>query len=317
MPPLSTRVDSPLSPQPIHYVDGIVSLGSCFSEHIGSHLSHLGYAANINPFGILYNPLSIAKAIERLEDPKQFVEHDLIAHNGLYHSVMHHGSFSRETAEETTREINERLNRAAEAYAKSRVLMLTWGTAYVFFEKGTQQVVANCHKLPAWHFDRRMLSFEELAVPITPLLLRYLEEDQKRRIILTVSPIRHLSDGAHENTRSKAQLHLLTEKIRALAPERISYFPAYEILLDELRDYRFYADDMSHPSQLAIKIIRERFVDSHLAPEESVQRKEVWAWRRLSEHRPISRSDKATNAQLEKIETIKLSLMHRYPSLHI
>ncbi len=254
--------------------DGVVTLGSCFADAIGTRLEEGGFRVERNPFGTLYNPLSVAEALERIVDCREITSDDLVQYDGLFHSWHHHGSFSRPTALECLAACNSRIRQAHSALREARVLMLTFGTAYVFSlasdsaEEGTGMVVANCHKLPPRHFTRRRMTVEETVGRWKPLLQKLIAYNSELITILTVSPIRHMADGAHGNQVSKATLLLAVEELVSIFNPRfsISYFPAYEIVLDELRDYRFYGPDLSHPSALAEDIVYDRFQRATMTP---------------------------------------------------
>ena len=259
MTALSTPITLPPAPPSLSFGDLILSLGSCFSEHIPSYLQAGGMEALINPFGTQYNPLSIARTLSRILEGKPFESEELIQHGGLYHSLLHHGAFSRVTSGETLEAINASLCSAHTQLPRLRYLLLTWGTSYVYHLRETGEVVSNCHKLPEKLFIRERVDVPSLLHIWTPLLRKLLELQPGLQLILTVSPVRHLRDGAHANTLSKATLHLFTEELQRLFPDHVHYFPAYELVLDELRDYRFYAEDMAHPSTLTQRLVAERF----------------------------------------------------------
>ena len=224
-------------------------LGSCFSDEIGRQMEERKMAVTCNPFGTLYNPLSIAQAIQKTELPA------LIEYDGLWHSMAHHGSFSRTTKEEAEKAVANSIETMQRALAEATVVIVTFGTAWVYEMDG--KVVGNCHKMPEKNFTRRRLSVEEIIDAWQPVLAQYPD----KKWLFTVSPIRHIRDGLHENQLSKATLLMAVEAIRSQY-SAISYFPSYEILLDELRDYRFFADDLVHPSTLAVEYIWERFCET-------------------------------------------------------
>lgn len=231
-------------------------LGSCFSDEIGEQMKQRYLNVVCNPFGTLYNPISIAQAIN-LQLP--MTNDQLVHRDGLWHSMSHHGSFSRATREETEQAVQASVETMQQALQEATVIIVTFGTAWVYEMNG--EVVGNCHKLPETTFTRRRLSVDEIVAAWQPILNRYPD----KHWLFTVSPIRHIKDGLHENQLSKATLLLAVEKLTAgsdLQQPTAGYFPSYEIVLDELRDYRFYADDLVHPSSLAIQYIWERFVDT-------------------------------------------------------
>ena len=241
---LQTIVDIKPSAWKIGYEDKILMLGSCFSDEIGEQMKQRYLHVTCNPFGTLYNPLSIAQALSI-----QFSDISFQFHDGLYHSMAHHGSFSRADKAEAEEVIAESIETMQRALEEATVVIVTFGTAWVYEMNG--EIVGNCHKLPENSFTRRRLTVEEIVAAWKPILEKYSD----KHWLFTVSPIRHIKDGLHENKLSKAMLLQAVEQLG-------DYFPSYEILLDELRDYRFYADDLVHPSSLAVHYIWERFVDT-------------------------------------------------------
>jgi len=247
---LQTIVDIKPSEWKIGYEDKILMLGSCFSDEIGAQMQQRYLQVTCNPFGTLYNPLSIAKAFSL-----QLLEVNFQFHEGLWHSMAHHGSFSRASKEEAEQAVRASIQTMQRALQEAGVVIVTFGTAWVYEMNG--EIVGNCHKLPESCFTRRRLSVEEIVAAWKPILEKYSD----KHWLFSVSPIRHIKDGLHENEISKATLLLALEAI-SRQHSAISYFPSYEIVLDELRDYRFYADDLVHPSSLAVNYIWERFVDT-------------------------------------------------------
>ena len=258
----------------ISFNDRIMMLGSCFSDSIGKQLSDYGFNVCVNPFGTLYNPVSILNSVERLATGKEFTQEDCImigAGDERFCSFSHHTSFARASKEEFIQNANKALNEAREFFLNADKLIITLGTSWCFRHSASGIIVSNCLKRNAAEFTRERLSVAE----VTDALKR-IQELTKAQIILTVSPIRHFKDGAHGNQISKATLLLGIEEFLAGCPVDLSmnprypaeYFPAYEIVMDELRDYRFYAEDMCHPSQQTVNYIRERFLDWALPMEE-------------------------------------------------
>lgn len=251
---LYTRILLPKARFSFSYEDRVVMMGSCFAENIGRKLEENKFSVDINPFGTLYNPASVAEGLRMLLRPEYFTPGDLFQHEGIYHSFTHHSRFSAPSEEECLGHINSRLSESSDFLRKATRLVITLGTAFVYRLKSDGRIVSNCHKLPEKMFDRQRLSTQEIVEDWKPLLLALWEQNPALKILFTVSPIRHWKDGAHENQLSKATLLLATDALQKDYPDRIAYFPAYEILMDELRDYRFYADDMLHPSPLAMII---------------------------------------------------------------
>ena len=240
----------------VSHSDRLVSIGSCFSEHIGQRFSNYRFNININPFGQQYNPHSIAQAIERLINPVPYTAEDLIFCNEQYHSLAHHGSFSKNTAEETLQGINEHLQKAAADLKRATVLFLTFGTAHVFKWKETGAIVSNCHKLPAKLFEQVLMKPEEITHSLQTTLHKLKHVNPNLKVVLTVSPVRYFAFGAYENSVSKSHLFTAIHALQQNNPT-LYYFPAYELVMDDLRDYRFFADDMLHPNQQAINYVWE------------------------------------------------------------
>lgn len=284
---LITPVRLPDAPFHFSYADRIQLFGSCFVEHIGEQLAENKFEADLNPFGILFNPESVALALERLADPRPFVAEELVAHDGLYHSLLHHGRFSAADRERCLARLNERLAASSARLRQATRLIITWGTAFIYRLRTDGRVVANCHKLPEQAFVRERLTPEQIEARWDALLQRLWQLNPALKILFTVSPVRHWKDGAQGNQLSKATLLLAVDGLVRRDPARLAYFPSYEILMDELRDYRFYAEDLLHPSPLAIRYIWERFRD-HLLTEES--RRTLAAWQEIQRalaHRPL------------------------------
>lgn len=307
---LTTPIQIPKPPFGISYADRIVLMGSCFAEHIGERLANDKFRVDNNPFGTLYNPASIAEGLRRLLRPEPLSASDLFAHEGSYHSFAYHSRFSAPTAEEALRQMNERLLRSAEQLREASRLILTWGTAYVYRLKSDGHIVANCHKLPEQRFVRERLCVAAIVEEWRLLLTELWSQCPHLKLICTVSPIRHWKDGAHANQLSKATLLLALDALQAEFPDRISYFPAYEILLDELRDYRFYADDMLHSSPLAIDYIAESFAQTYFDPETQKARQAWDKLRKAIAHRPLQPESEAyrqfitqTLLKLEQLKT--------------
>ena len=273
---LQTIVDIAPSKWKIGYEDSILMIGSCFADSIGEQMVQRNLRVTCNPFGTLYNPLSIAQALTMTDMP------ELIEHDGLWHSMAHHGSFSRADRNEAEQVIRASIETKQKALREATVVIVTFGTSWVYEWKG-ERVVGNCHKLPESNFTRRRLTAEEIVAAWKPLLERYGD----KHWVFTVSPIRHIKDGLHENQLSKATLLQAVEKLTGEAGLTADYFASFEIMLDELRDYRFYADDLVHPSSLAVNYIWERFVDTFCTPqtknEMNIQHKR---WQ-FEHHRPL------------------------------
>ena len=252
----------------ISYTDRIMMLGSCFSDNIGGQLANFGFNVSINPFGTLYNPVSLLQSMQLLVSDRMFVVEDAVdmgAGSGLYCSFSHHTSFARPSAEEFINDANEALTKARAFFKDCNKVIITLGTSWCFRHLESDRIVSNCLKRPGGEFRRERLSVQEVTDALTRIMGMCPEKD----FIFTVSPIRHFKDGAHGNQISKAGLILgIEEAINTNTGRKADYFPAYEIMMDELRDYRFYAEDMCHPSAQAVDYIRERFLEWALPTSE-------------------------------------------------
>ena len=229
-------------------------MGSCFSTEVGRRLQEEGYGVTLNPFGILFNPASIANSLERLESRNPFVPEDVIPREGQFCSFHHHGNFRRETPEAFLLNANAALKTGADAFDAAQIVVLTLGTAWVFRHIARNLIVSNCHKVPAREFSRERLTVDETVALLSPIIERHPD----KRWILTVSPVRHLADGLHGNQVSKATLVLAADILTQRYPY-VEYFPSYEIMVDELREPRWYAENGTHPSPEAVELITQRF----------------------------------------------------------
>jgi len=264
----------------ISYNDRITILGSCFADSVGLRMQNAGFKCKVNPFGTLYNPLSIIDGLDRLESGEEFSSADCIemgAGAGMICSFHHHTRFARLTEEEFLQNANNELKDASAFWKKSNKVIISLGTVYCYYREG--KVVSNCLKRPSSEFERKPLSISETESIIKSIPERWPDKD----FIFTVSPIRHLSDGAHLNQLSKSTLLLSVRSVEEM--KNVEYFPAYEIVLDELRDYRFYAEDMTHPTSQAADYIWEKFV-SFAVPS--------------SEHERIHKEEKLARAAMHK-----------------
>ena len=310
-----TKVELPAGLPPITHGGRILLMGSCFAENIGLLLAESKFRIDINPFGILYNPLSISAALCELIEGKEYRKEDLFFYKDLWHSPMHHGSFSTSVPEETLENINTRLHYAQESLKELDWLIITFGTAYVYEQKESGCVVSNCHKLPENRFNRRLLTVEEIVNKFAPLMDRLRFDNLKLRVLFTVSPIRHLRDGLHANQLSKSTLLLAIDRLQQLYQEQAFYFPSYEIVLDELRDYRFYAEDMLHPSSLTIRYLWERLSDAFFSEETKRVIDAVEDIRRDLSHKPFYPRSEAYQRFLEQIVLKIERLNGKYPYL--
>ncbi len=276
---LQTPVTLDPAPVSVSYNDRILVLGSCFADEIGARLMQAGFQVLCNPFGTLYNPVSICNAVARLESGVPFTEKDVVemgANAGRVCSFFHHTSFARETAGEFLENANLKLGEASAFWKECNRVIITLGTAWAYRFNDTGETVANCLKRPGTEFTRYRLTVEQTLILLQGLLRRHPD----KQFVFTVSPIRHLSDGAHGNQLSKSTL--------LLATEGLPYFPAYEIMMDELRDYRWWAEDMVHPTKQAAAYICDRFMEWVLPTREwDLYETKMKEWRH-AQHRPLA-----------------------------
>ncbi len=311
-----TKVEISSYPFTIRHSDKLMLFGSCFTENIGKLLLDNKFRCCVNPFGVLYNPLSVAEAIKELLSKKHYTSDDLHYGCGYWFSLMHHSSFNSSDTDKCLQTINERIEEGAVWLPQTDRMLFTWGTAWVYTWKESGQIVGNCHKLPELMFTRKMLEVDEIVGEYIDLLNRLHECNPKLQVLFTVSPIRHAKDGMHGNQLSKAILLLAIEKLCTTLPF-CQYFPSYEIMMDELRDYRFYADDMLHPSQLAVKYIWERFSDAFF-PDDTRSFIRQWEGiRKGMEHRPFNPDSENYRTFLSQILLKIEMLKEKFPYLDV
>jgi hypothetical protein len=291
----------------ICYDTHLLMLGSCFTENLGMKLKTLKFNITINPFGIVYHPLAVSEQINRIIMGKIYSANELIFDGELWHSFEHHGRFSHCDSSEVLQKINSELLNANIALQQSKWLFITFGTAWGYTLKDEGRIVANCHKFPASKFERIRFNVNDITENWIETITKLQKFNPELKIVFTLSPIRHLRDGAYENQLSKATLLLAIEEIMNKT-ERTSYFPAYEIVLDDLRDYRFYKEDMVHPNNVAIEYIWQKFCDTFFADNTLGIISEVEDIVKAASHRPLHKTlaiKKFASAYLEKIAALK------------
>ncbi len=255
---LITGVQLPAAASAITFDTPVIFLGSCFANEIGYRMAAGKLPVMTNPHGTLFNPFSVADALDRFIEGHLYTEDEIYLHQDRYLSLAHHTAFSSYERDVLIERLNGVSHTASSFIRKASFLFVTFGTSYIYTLRETGAIVANCHKLPSSLFSRRQASWSEIADRWKETLNRLAEMNPSLKVWLTVSPVRHLSDGAHGNQLSKAHLLLAAEELLS-HPSVEGYFPAYEIFMDELRDYRYYAADMIHPSETAIDYIWEKF----------------------------------------------------------
>ncbi|MFH0758744.1 MAG: GSCFA domain-containing protein [Bacteroidota bacterium] len=283
---LQTGVSLPEYPFRLDHHTPVMLMGSCFTGNIGKQLERYLFPVTINPFGTIYNPLSVIRCLDALLEKEAYEAADLQQHNGLWFSFDHYTGFSSPDREQCLHHINTVFRPAREVLHNAGILVITWGTAWVYRYRDPEQVVCNCHKIPASEFIRTRLTTKEIIKAHEAFLPRLFEINPDLKILLTVSPVRHWKDGARGNQLSKASLLLATEALEAIFPENVFYFPSYEIVMDELRDYRFYREDMLHTNDTATAYIWEKFREVLVSPASQEIIRELEPIIRLFEHRP-------------------------------
>jgi len=307
-----TKIQARPSKNKISYHTPVLFMGSCFTENIGNRMRDLKFPVLINPFGVLYNPVSVRQSLEIILDKRDFNENDLGFFNEQWFSFYHDTEFSDPDKEKCLDNINSRLKLAREQLKSAQYLIVTFGTAWVYEYIKYGRVVSNCHKIPAKEFERYKLGVEDIFVQWAKLINRIEEFNPELKIIFTVSPVRHWKDGAIQNQLSKSTLILAIHQLQKIF-ENIDYFPSYEIMMDDLRDYRFYTDDMLHPSTLAINYIWEQFSETYFEKETIHIVNEVNKIVLAENHRPINPNTENHQRFLQKLANQKQQLEKKYP----
>lgn len=306
----------PIFPFKLSYADHFLGIGSCFVEQIAQRLLQRKFSCVYNPLGIAFNPYSVALGLQRTLEPLEYQAKDLFQHQELWHSFDHHGSFSATSEEATLVNIQKALALAHAQWQQVSTFLLTLGTANVWEYVQENRIVANCHKLPGAQFQRRRMGVAEIVDVMGTILQTCFEQRPQIKVILTVSPVRYLREGITENTRSKATLLLACETL-CQQFEQVHYFPAYELVMDDLRDYRFYAEDLAHPNAQATDYVWTYFKQAFFDSGTQAQIVELEKLHLAQLHRPIHPDSVSHQAFLrQQLEYIS-SLQYKYPSLDL
>lgn len=305
-------------PHRLRHSDKLVVIGSCFAEHIGERLERMKFRTVTNPYGVLYNPLSIAEGLSWMIAHRTFTEEELQWHpDGGWNTWQHHSRYSHPDKLTALTAINQSLKAASHQLAEADALIITFGTAWVYRLKDTGSIVGNCHKEADRLFVRERLQVQEIVETYSALLRHIHDINPHLSVFFTVSPVRHLKDGLHGNQLSKATLLLAIDELCRTHPGQCHYFPAYEIIMDELRDYRFYAEDMAHPSAQAVNYVWQRFVEHCIAPEAQQFMKQWEKIVRAIEHRPFQpESTQHKQFALQTRQRIE-ELKEQYPYIEV
>ena len=325
-----TKVDLPTTDFKIDYNSRLAFFGSCFADNISSQFESRKFHTLANPFGTVYNPISLESQVKAIADGKIFGEDDVFQDtrcDELWHCWDAHSSLSASTRKESVDKLNAATAQARDFLRKTDVVFITLGSAFVYYLKGSGKPVSNCHRQDPGLFERRLISVDEAAETIREIVenLRKIaataenSNGREPRIVFTVSPLRHMSDGAHNNTLSKATLQLAVDKVVKCGTEiaAATYFPSYEIVMDELRDYRFYADDMVHLSKTAEDYIFERMVETYCNDTTRENMAKVEKFLKMANHRIQDESSPATQEFKKKLAAQAAELEKQIPGLSL
>ena len=299
----------------LHHSDNVVLLGSCFSDNIGTKMHGALFNATVNPMGTLYNPMSIARGVKRLINNEPVAGLDLFMQGGVWNSYDFHSRHSMPDKQATLDRMNSRIDQGHKALQEARLLTITMGTAIVYRLKTTGEVVANCHKVPQHEFERKMASVNEMVRTLDEMLKALHTFNPDLNIILTVSPIRHIADGLDINALSKASLRVAIHEVMARHRDYCDYFPAYEIMLDDLRDYRFYSSDMVHPSDVAVEYIWQAFQATYLDDRSALAVARCERIHKRLQHRPMSANRETVDRFNADTASVVHNLIKEYPYL--
>mgnify|MGYP003385372546 CR=1 FL=1 len=301
------------SRNPIDYTSKLLLIGSCFSENIGRKLEHYKFQTVQNPLGILFHPIAIENLICNAINKKTYTEKDVFFHNERWHCFDAHSIISNPNKEALLTNLNHTILSTNKQVHNATHLAITLGTSWVYRHVETDTIVANCHKIPQKKFLKEVLSIDQITQSLEAIIALIKSVNNDVNILFTVSPVRHLKDGFIENQQSKA--HLIAAIHQVLNGGNASYFPSYEIMMDELRDYRFYAEDMLHPNQTAINYIWEKFTNSWISEEAKIIMQEVAAIQRGLAHRPFNEDSEQHQQFLKTLQQKTETLQKSVPSI--
>jgi hypothetical protein len=304
MSQLRFKIDFTISPNEIKKEwPSFFLMGSCFSENQGHKLQYFGFDTFFNPFGIIFNPISISKLFSRIASGEKYQEDDFIFHNELFFSLEHHGLKQYENLSDAINKSNDILANAIVSLKKADVVIITLGTSIVYHHLEQGDVVANCHKIPSKNFDKKQLTYEQTQNAIESIVKNIRRVNLNTKIIFTISPVRHLKSGVVENSLSKAVLRAALEPF--IDNELVSYFPAYEIFIDELRDYRFCKNDLMHPTDDAITYIWQRFTKTYFSNATLNIMEDIEKFKLFENHSPLRNKEIHTQKVEEKREILE------------
>jgi len=299
------------SPFLIDHTSNLFLIGSCFADNIGSYLKDFKFKTLVNPGGILFNPLSIYNGLISILQNKKTNEHFILERDGIFYSYAHHTSLSAPTKEDLVKKVNSVTEEAFAFLKTSNILILTFGTAFYYYQKALRKTAANCHKQPASLFDKRLLKVEEITKMYSDLISQLKIFNPNLKIIFTVSPVKYLKDGVEKNNLSKSILLLSIHKLVAQHTNSF-YFPAFELVNDDLRDYRFYKEDLAHPNDQAVEYIWQKFSDCYFDPKTielnyQIQKLNLASNHRQMEEKSLENEKLKAFIEKQKIEIKKLN----------
>jgi hypothetical protein len=300
---------------PVDYQSDIVLLGSCFAENMAEKFKYFQFQNTVNPFGIIFNPVSLEKIIRRSVNKDYFSEKDIFFHNDLWHCYEVHSELSNPNKETFLVKLNEIIESTHQQITKATHLIITLGTSWVYRSIASNEIVANCHKVPQKQFTKELLSIETITQSLQNISALVLSINKEAKFIFTVSPVRHIKDGFVENNVSKAHLLSVLYEMSNSQSLRVNYFPSYEIMMDELRDYRFYANDMLHPSSIAIDYIWIKFFENYVAAKEFDTMQRVCDIQKGIAHRSFNVDSEKHQLFLKQLSQKMDSIVKQFPHM--
>lgn len=321
----TTKIPIQKSNFPIDYDSKIMLLGSCFAENMGEKFEYFKFQTIVNPFGIIFNPVSLEKLIRRSIEKRKFTENDIFFHNELWHCYDVHSELSNSDKSFFLNSLNDLINSTHQQLNDSTHIIITLGTSWVYRHRQAQSdsdgVVANCHKVPQKEFTKELLSIQQIEESIESIISLVHSVNPNCKFIFTVSPVRHIKDGFIENTLSKAHLisaihSVLNRKFSTsleLTTQNNIYFPSYEIMMDELRDYRFYGEDMLHPNQTAIDYIWIQFFQNYISESEFGLMNDICSIQKGLNHRPFNPNTESHQKFIDGLTQKMQLIKNQYP----
>lgn len=311
----TTKIPIQKSNFPIDYTSKVVLLGSCFAENMGEKFEYFKFQTVVNPFGIIFNPVSLSRIIEKSIQKDYFTENDIFFHNELWHCFDVHSELSNSDKNNFLISLNKLIDATHLQLKDATHIITTLGTSWVYRNVETDKIVANCHKVSQKQFTKELLSLEIIQQSIESIFFNISVINPNCKFIYTVSPVRHIKDGFVENTLSKAHLIAAIHQKIGTKTQNTNYFPAYEIMMDELRDYRFYTEDMLHPNQIAIDYIWIKFFENYIQETEFGLMNAICEIQRALKHRPFNPNTERHQNFLSSLETKIIKIKEKLPTI--